>query len=199
MSNNSIPSKRITICPETQETFHLIVGYSNPKLQPRTVSIKAELKGATSNFAVFQFYAEFKPKFERKWIIDTKPPNMSTKYPVPYYCLLEQSSEWGYRWSDRPTYNLCSNGIIYFNTFISKVNKNTSPDPKEWSYEVLCGFSWGMMSEDGTNINPVPIKPIPRERLQLFSCLLKCHYPKASFALVNNYQCKFEDSNCNLW
>ena len=190
MNSNSTSNKKITVCNGT-----LIVGYSNSKSRPRSVSIKAELKNTTSTFAIFQFYAEFKPSLEKKWILDLNPNDIK----APYYSLLDQDSHWGYKWSDNPIYDLCSSGTIYFNTFLAEVNKLSKTDPREWNYKILCGFSWGVVSRDGNNIKPIAIKSIPQQRLGLFTCFLGCHYRKASFALDYDSRCIFENTNCNLW
>ena len=51
---------------------------------------------------------------------------------------------------------------------------------------MLLGFSWGMMSIDGTKIEEIPIKNIDRSILKELVCLLQKKYPTASFEIENN-------------
>lgn len=161
----------------------LNIHYIN-KNYPSTISINATLKPApTKTIVFFQFYREFKPHPRNRWVIDSDPNDC-----VPYY---SSSDLWGSQWSDGSTYDLCSKGSIIFNTFIGIPNKSNVSCPKQWSYEILCGFSWGMMSKDGVSVEPVPIKPLSSERLNLLAALLRNCFPKGKFIISERCSCIF--------
>ncbi|WMT49572.1 MAG: hypothetical protein RE472_01065 [Thermoplasmatales archaeon] len=146
------------------------VCYSHIKKCPNRVPIKGIIIPEALNnekYAFFQFYKEIfcEKKFKSKWI-----PDKSNEEDAPYCCISDSCS---YRWSDGPKYNLYSAGKILFHTFITEVNENGSASCNNWKYKVLLGFSWGMMSIDGTKIEEIPIKNIDRSILKELVCLLQ--------------------------
>src|SRR5579875_621855 len=85
------------------------VCYSHLNQSSSKISIKGIIKPSNKEtYAFFQFYKEIgcEKKFADKWILDKSPKN------EPYYC---SSDVWGYKWSDKPKYNLGSEGKILFN------------------------------------------------------------------------------------
>ncbi|MHB1493156.1 MAG: hypothetical protein ACYCSG_02765 [Thermoplasmataceae archaeon] len=157
----------------------LRVWYSSLGDHRKGVSIKAQLDNPLPNiYAFIQFFGEFKPFREKKWIHDHNPLANN----LPYYSLGDISEN---KWSDIPIYDLCGIGSIIFNTLLTIVNKNRSVDPKEWRYVIQFGFMWGMISRYGTDVHQIPIKLLDAHRLECLICLLKCYYPKANFELSN--------------
>ncbi len=170
----------INFCGESLNIFYLTV---HPRM---SISIEAELSSIpTKTLVFFQFYGEFKPGLEKKWILDR---SLHDRQRSPFY---SSSDIWGGKWCDGPMYDLCSIGSIIFNTFIGVADKSSGSDPKGWSYEIMCGFSWGMMSKDGVKINPVPMKLLNSERLNLLTRLLIAYFPKGSFKLSGRCSCDF--------
>lgn len=155
------------------------VWYYNSSDPGRKVLIKSVLNDKKNNYAYIQFYGEFKPRHEKKWIIDNEPNRINP----PYYSIIGPESTWKDKWSDQPLYDLGSIGTIIFNTILAKVDKASSQDPKVWRYNILFGFSWGLKSKNGLNINAIPIKKLPLQRLKILLCLLKCYYPEGDFTL----------------
>ena len=159
----------------------LLVGYTKPS--KGSISIHGELKNQNppSPFVFFQFYKEVKARLQKKWIIDNAPN-------LPYY---SSSDGWSKnRWSDEPTYDLCSPGAVVFYTLLAKKDDRNKKCPEEWKYDIVCGFKWGMESKDNGNIEHIPIKVVSNERLETFVCLLRCYYKKGYFELNNESECK---------
>ena len=146
----------------------------------KKVSIKAQFSEENQSCAFIQFFGEFKPFSQKKWIIDNNPRD---KHNPPYYSLSDICRN---HWSDEPFYDLRAQGAIIFNTLFAVVDKRNVSDPKAWHYQILFGFSWGMRSRDCKLIDNVPIKLVPSYRMQTFVCLLKCYYPNGSFILSND-------------
>jgi hypothetical protein len=76
----------------------------------KKVSIKAQFAGENQPCAFIQFFGEFKPFSQKKWIIDINPRD---RLNPPYYSL---SGIWGNHWCDEPLYDLCATGAIIFST-----------------------------------------------------------------------------------
>ena len=170
----------INFCGESLNICYLTVDHR------MSISIEAELSNApTKTIVFFQFYGEFKPGLERKWILDR---SLHDRQRSPFY---SSSDLWRQKWSDRPMYDLCSIGSIIFNTFIGVADKSSGSDPKKWSYEILCGFSWGLMSKDGVKVNPIPMKLLTSERLHLLTRVLEAYFPEGSFILSERCSCDF--------
>ena len=145
----------------------------------KKVSIKAHFSEENQSCAFIQFFGEFKPFSQKRWIIYNNPRD---KHNPPYYSL---SEVWGNLWCDESFYDLCAQGAIIFNTLFAFVDKRNVSDPKAWHYQILFGFSWGMRSRNGISIDNVPIKLVPSYRMQTFACLLQCYYPVSTFTLSN--------------
>ena len=162
-------------------TFEVCYSHIN-KCSDR-VSIKGIIKPEPLNnktYAFFQFYREIncKNEFGDKWTLDKNHINGH-----PYYCL---SSDWDNKFSDKPKYDCNSGGIIIFNTFIAEVDRIRSTAYENWRYKLLLGFSWGMMSNDGTKIEEIPIQNIDRSILKELVDSLQSEYPEANFEIENN-------------
>jgi hypothetical protein len=167
----------------------LKVWYS--KLQHRkSISIKAKFDpNPKKTYLFFQFYSEFKPWLEKKWILDRNPQD---KRLSPFCASSDEYGLINENWSDEPFFDLCSIGSMIFYTFFAIADETGCTDPKQWSYEVLCGFSWGMMSEDGTKINPIPVKGLGNERVKFLINLLRLNFPNGSFRPSKDCYCNFQ-------
>lgn len=188
MNSNHSENVKISFCKN-----ELIVGYSRLKHGHRTILVKAQLKSKNSPSVIFQFYREFKASQQNKWVLDKE----NSKEDPPYY---GNSCAWSNgKWSDTPLYNLGSIGSIIFCTFLADVDKRASEDPKKWGYRILCGFIWGMVSKDGSNATPLPIKPIMHDNIDMFAKLLKAEYIDAEFNSSRVCDCRFESTKEELW
>ena len=144
------------------------------------ISIKGIIRPKHSNnetYACFQFYNEKRRISNSGWILDNGEEN------VPYYYVIDDRN---LKWSDKPKYNLCTKGKIIFSTLIAEVEKRESDKPKDWEYEIILGFSWGMRSDNGTSIENIPIKNICKNRLKLLVNLLLCKYPEMNSKTMND-------------
>lgn len=154
------------------------VCYSLVNQSSDRVSIKGIIRPKPSNnetYVFFQFYKENRKRSNSGWILDNYKYD---KEDVPYYCT---SDTWNFKWSDKPKYDLSTKGKIIFNTFVGEVEKMGSDKPREWKYKMILGFSWGMRSNNGTTIEKIPIRNIPKKNLKRLVNLLQDSYSEANF------------------
>ena len=176
LDNNS---NKIQFCRNTLNVRYSSIQHRN------SVNIISEFQNKqTETYVFFQFYGEFKPQIEKKWILDRNPQDWN----FSPFCYM---SDQGHNWGDEPIFDLCSIGSIIFNTFLAIAYTKGLNDSKLRDYEVLCGFSWGMMSNDGIKIQRIPIKGLRKERAEFLMQLLEIYYPNCSFKLSEDCWCNF--------